>query len=92
MSTNDSQWTQPTAADSSSAPVPPPPTGTPYASGPASSTNVFASQASIPNPAARPNDPGAPSGMSSKRAWFIALSILAFLIVVLMVLGYFFGP
>ena len=92
VSTNDSQWTQPTAADSSSAPVPPPPTGTPYASGPASSTNVFASPTSIPNPIARPNDPGAGSTVSSKRGWFIVLSILAFLIVILLLLGYFFRP
>ena len=92
VSTNDSQWTQPTAADSSSAPVPPPPTGTPYASGPASSTNVFAAPSSVPNPIARPNDPGAASTVSSKRGWFIVLSILAFLIVILLLLGYFFRP
>ncbi len=46
----------------------------------------------MPNPIARPNDPGAASTVSSKRGWFIVLSILAFLIVVLLVLGYFFRP
>lgn len=78
--------------DSSSAPIPQPPTGTPYASGPASSTNVFAAPSSVPNPIARPNDPGAASTVSSKRGWFIVLSILAFLIVILLLLGYFFRP
>ena len=46
----------------------------------------------MPNPIARPNDPGAASTVSSKRGWLITLSILAFLIVVLLVLGYFFRP
>ena len=46
----------------------------------------------MPNPIARPNDPGAASTVSSKRGWLITLSILAFLIVVLLILGYFFRP
>ena len=53
---------------------------------------MFAAPSSVPNPIARPNDPGAASTVSSKRGWFIVLSILAFLIVVLLVLGYFFLP
>lgn len=92
MSTNDSPWTQPSAFDSSSAPIPRPPTGAPVASGAASSTNAFAAPPSVANPIQRPNDPGAASRVSSKRAWFIVLSILAFLVVVLVVLGYFFVP
>lgn len=53
---------------------------------------MFAAPSSVPNPIARPNDPGAASTVSSKRGWFIVLLILAFLIVVLLVLGYFFLP
>lgn len=53
---------------------------------------MFAATSSVPNPIARPNDPGATSEVSSKRGWFIVLSILAFLIVALLVLGYFFVP
>lgn len=53
---------------------------------------MFTAPSSVPNPIARPNDPGAASTVSSKRGWFIVLSILAFLIVVLLVLGYFFRP
>lgn len=92
MSTNDSPWTQPSAFDSSSAPIPQPPSGAPVTGVPGPSTNVFAASSSLPNPITRPNDPGAASTVSSKRGWFIALSILAFLIVVLLVLGYFFLP
>ena len=92
MSTNDSPWTQPSAFDSSSAPIPQPPTGAPVAGVPGPSTNVFTAPSSVPNPIARPNDPGAASTVSSKRGWLITLSILAFLIVILLVLGYFFRP
>ena len=92
VSTNDSPWTQPSAFDSSSAPIPQPPTGAPVAGVPGPSTNVFTAPSSVPNPIARPNDPGAASTVSSKRGWLITLSILAFLIVVLLVLGYFFRP
>ena len=53
---------------------------------------MFAAPSSVPNPIARPNDPGAASTVSSKRGWFIVLLIRAFLIVVLLVLGYFFLP
>lgn len=92
MSTNDFPWTQPSSFNSSSAPISQPPAGAPVANGVASSTNTFASPSSVPNPIQRPNDPGAASNVSSKRAWFIVLSILAFLVVVLVVLGYFFVP
>ena len=92
VSTNDSPWTQPSAFDSSSAPIPQPPTGAPVTGVPGPSTNVFAAPSSVPNPIARPNDPGAASTVSSKRGWFIVLSILAFLIVILLLLGYFFRP
>ena len=53
---------------------------------------MFTAPSSVPNPIARPNDPGAASTVSSKRGWFIVLSILAFLIVILLLLGYFFRP
>ena len=92
MSTNDSPWTQPSAFNSSSAPIPQPPTGAPVAGVPGPSTNVFTAPSSVPNPITRPNDPGAASTVSSNRGWLITLSILAFLVVVLLVLGYFFRP